>query len=436
MNSKFTEEIRNIKSNRPLISVQDIVNFIEKGERYLRASALTVNEVDEMEFLQGIVLSPDYQRSYRSSSTEESSIIESLLIGIPIPEIFLVITAQNDAQIRHVMDGQHRLNAIYRYVNNKFALKNLEILGDNPLYDNKKFSELEKKDKIKILGSHLSVLEFGSFSDPEIEIELFKRYNRNTKPLETQEIEMATYFSETSKYISKFINVLMTDKSDVEKINIGFDNEQEEKLVKIYNITQARNNKQKNHQEICIIFSVLESGLKENIRDGVTASKRFLEKKSKLYKQNSDENLDLTIRKFKSFNEFLLRIAETIEYPFSTIMIDENKERQNKYLMGVSIVLAAIYYYYEVENESEILVDELKEILKASPMADPEYKASSTNMKNIMKYLFIDNKIQEKEFKSFKLGELRRKEIEEFISSNSKLKEEDISLFEVFEKDL
>ncbi|HGS9539621.1 TPA: DUF262 domain-containing protein, partial [Clostridioides difficile] len=209
MREQFKNSIKNIKSNRPLVSVQDIVNFIDKGEKYLK---LSIDEIDEMEILQGIVMSPDYQRTYKSSNKEESSIIESLLIGIPIPEIFLVKIGVNDMQIRHVMDGQHRLNAIYRYVKNKYPLKNLDILGNDPLYDNKRFSELEKKDKIKILGSHLSILEFDGFDNPEIEIELFKRYNRNTKPLEMQEIEMATYFSETSKYISKFINTLIKDK--------------------------------------------------------------------------------------------------------------------------------------------------------------------------------------------------------------------------------
>lgn len=64
-------------------------------------------------------------------------------------------------------------------------LKDLEIFGNNPAYCNKKISQLDTKDKIKILGNHLSVLEFESFNDPDIEIELFKRYNRNTKPLET-----------------------------------------------------------------------------------------------------------------------------------------------------------------------------------------------------------------------------------------------------------
>ncbi|GAB1306686.1 DUF262 domain-containing protein [Bacillus altitudinis] len=418
ISTKFKESMKNIKSNRPLISIQDIVTFIEKGEKYLKLSVEDMTEEHELEILQGIVLSPDYQRKYRSSIKEESSIIESLLTGIPIPEVFLVVSGRNDAQIRHVMDGHHRLNAIYRYINNKFPLKNLEILGGDPLYENKRFSELEKKDKIKILGSHLSILEFESFEDPEVEIELFKRYNRNTKPLEIQEIEMATYFSETSKYISRFINILIAENEKKEEVGLLMEDTKEAKLYQIYNITKSRNDKQKNHQEICIIFSVIEEGLQENVRDGVTASKRFLEKKSRKYKENKDENLEILKQRFDEFNNVLLKISEQIEYPFSTDMLSTDKQRHSKYLMGVSIVIAAIYYYYEIDIEGANLVEDLKTIISHSPIANIEYKASSTNMKYIMTYLFINNKIQDLPLSSLKIKNEKLDEINEFINNN------------------
>lgn len=400
MREKIKESIMRIKSNRPLISVQDIVKFIDKGEKYLKLNIEDINDETEMEVLQGIVLSPDYQRIYRSSVKEESSIIESLLVGIPIPEIFLVISGKNEMQIRHVMDGQHRLNAIYRYINNKFPLKSLDILGGDANYEGKKFSELDKKDKIKILGSHLSILEFESFEDSDTEIELFKRYNRNTKPLEIQEIEMATYFSETSKYISHFINTLIQrNEEKMEQDNEGEDTV-EDKLFKIYNITKSRNDKQKNHQEICVILSILESGLQENVRDGVTASKRFLERKSKLYKSVGNEELDELKIKFNKFNNLALKISEAIEYPFSTSMINEEKDRQSKFLMGVSIVLATISYYFDYVIENEGLISDIKLILSLSPIADISYKASSTNMKNVINYLFLRHQIHKMQFTS------------------------------------
>lgn len=415
MNIQFKEAMKNINASRPLISVQDIVTFIDKGNKYLKLTLEELTEEKEMEILQGIVLSPDYQRTYRATIKEESSIIESLLINIPIPEIFLVISGKNDAQIRHVMDGQHRLNAIYRYINNKFALKGLEILGNDPAYENKKFSELDKKDKIKILGSHLSVLEFESFADSEIEIELFKRYNRNTKPLEMQEIEMATYFSETSKYLSTFINDLIEVNESENDENIN-----KIKLYKIYNITKSRNDKQKNHQELCVILSILEQGLQENVRDGVTASKRFLQAKSTKYKDNQNENLIELKKEFNEFNELLLKISETVEYPFSTSMVSEEKDRQSKFLMGLSIILASIQYYFEVEIEGTDLLTDIKKIINLSPISDIEYKASSTNMKNMLLYLFEINKIHELNFQNLKFKESRLEEILDFIERNNK----------------
>ena len=102
-----------VEFTRPLISVQDMVNFIDKGEKYLKKSNDELNDDEQFEYLQGIILSPDYQREYRSKAKEESSIIESIIVGIPIPEIFLVRTRGDDIQLRHVMDGQHRLTAIY-----------------------------------------------------------------------------------------------------------------------------------------------------------------------------------------------------------------------------------------------------------------------------------------------------------------------------------
>lgn len=201
-----------VNYSRPLISIQDIVNFIDKGEKYIKSNVDELTDEEQMEVLHGIVLSPDYQRQYRSKPAEEAAIIESIILGIPIPEIFLVRASNRGIQLRHVMDGQHRLTAIYRYVKDKYALKHLEILNGDEDFYNKKFSDLTRENKIKILGSHLSILEFLPFDDDEVEIELFKRYNRNTKPLEAHEISMATYYSKTSQYITNFLNEKMENE--------------------------------------------------------------------------------------------------------------------------------------------------------------------------------------------------------------------------------
>lgn len=227
-----------------------------------------------------------------------------------------------------------------------------------------------------------------------------------------------TYFSETSKYISNFINTLIQRNEDISTQGVRIEETEDDKLFKIYNITKSRNDKQKNHQELCVILSVLEAGLQENVRDGVTASKRFLEQKSKLYKTVGNEELEVLKIKFDKFNKLALKISEQIEYPFSTTMINEDKDRQSKFLMGASIVLAAISYYFEYDLENEVLISEIKTILSLSPIADIQYKASSTNMKNVMNYLFLNHQIHRKQSSSLIFVESKIREVEDFEEKN------------------
>ena len=67
-----------IRSSRPIISVQDIVSFIDKGEQF-KTSLVEVEDNIEYEtltmYLNGIILTPDYQRQYRSTITDRKSVV-------------------------------------------------------------------------------------------------------------------------------------------------------------------------------------------------------------------------------------------------------------------------------------------------------------------------------------------------------------------------
>ncbi|WP_033168631.1 DUF262 domain-containing protein [Clostridium sp. KNHs205] len=381
-----------VEYTRPLISIQDMVNFIDKGERYLKKASEELSEEDQLEFLQGIILSPDYQREYRSKAKEESSIIESIIVGIPIPEIFLVRTGNDGIQLRHVMDGQHRLTAIYRFIKDKFSLTDLELLKDNEKFKNKRFSQLDKEIKFKILGSHLSVLEFESFSSDDMEIELFKRYNRNTKPLERHEMSMATFYSSTSLYITNFLN---HNIENIEKADMSA------QLIKIYNVTSDRKNKQRNHQELCIILSIINNGPNVMYKDGVEIANKYLEERSNAYKTGS-ETLQAIKNEFNKFNFFMLKLAEAVEYPFSIAIFKGEDKRSTKFHTGVSMVLATIFYYFDVDLNHPLLLEDIKTIMENSPLGDDTYNASSTNMRNLMSYLYKKNKVFNRSFNALK----------------------------------
>lgn len=80
---------------------------------------------DLIEARQIINIRPEYQRRLRWTTPQKSKLIESLLLNIPIPSIYLF---ESEAARYEVMDGQQRLNAIKQFLNNEFRLSSLNVL--------------------------------------------------------------------------------------------------------------------------------------------------------------------------------------------------------------------------------------------------------------------------------------------------------------------
>jgi Protein of unknown function DUF262 len=68
---------------------------------------------------------PEYQRRLRWTLTQKSQLIESLLLNIPVPPIFLY---ESTAARYEVMDGQQRLNAVKEFMAGDFTLSGLPVL--------------------------------------------------------------------------------------------------------------------------------------------------------------------------------------------------------------------------------------------------------------------------------------------------------------------
>lgn len=92
---------------------------------YQTASYLLPQIVDLISPNGKITLRPEYQRRIRWNEEKQSALIESMLLNIPIPPIYLY---ENEAARYEVMDGQQRLNAIREFRSGQLKLKNLRIL--------------------------------------------------------------------------------------------------------------------------------------------------------------------------------------------------------------------------------------------------------------------------------------------------------------------
>lgn len=140
-------------------------------------------------------LRPEYQRRLRWSSVQKSKLVESLLLNIPVPPIFLY---ENDAARYEVMDGQQRLNAVREFIAGDFALVGLTVLS--PL-SGLRYSRCPPRIKRALDRASLSAIVLLLESEPkkivgrlsltDIRSFIFDRLNTGGTKLNPQEIRNA-----------------------------------------------------------------------------------------------------------------------------------------------------------------------------------------------------------------------------------------------------
>ncbi|VFN02615.1 MAG: Protein of unknown function DUF262 [Candidatus Kentron sp. G] len=70
-------------------------------------------------------LDPDFQRESVWDSKQKSELIESILMGIPLP---LIYVKEDDEGVYIVVDGRQRLTTLFQFMNHEFPLRNLKVL--------------------------------------------------------------------------------------------------------------------------------------------------------------------------------------------------------------------------------------------------------------------------------------------------------------------
>jgi len=140
-------------------------------------------------------LRPEYQRRLRWGTSQKSKLIESLLLNIPVPPVFLY---ESDAARYEVMDGQQRLNAVKEFLAGDFALTSLSVL--KPL-NGLRYSRCPPRIRRALDRANLSAIVLLLESDSEtahsnltmtdIRMFIFDRLNTGGTKLNPQEIRNA-----------------------------------------------------------------------------------------------------------------------------------------------------------------------------------------------------------------------------------------------------
>lgn len=138
-------------------------------------------------------IQPDFQRQFVWDRTKASRLIESALLDIPLPVIYLSEEPDNR---EYVIDGQQRLTSFFAFIDGKFQdgsefkLTKLKVFEE---LDGKKYVDLADNLKDKILYFKVRTITFLKESEPTIKFEVFERLNSASVSLNDQELRNCIY---------------------------------------------------------------------------------------------------------------------------------------------------------------------------------------------------------------------------------------------------
>ncbi len=169
-------------------------------------------ETLHLRWRRGDIIIPEFQRGFVWKPAQASKLIESFLMGLPVPGIFVFVQGQgrgwqeaNPSQL--VIDGQQRLRSLFGFFENELPPegKPFRLTGVDKHWQNKNFNDLEHWEQRMLLTSVLRVVNIEQRepqNDHSCIYQIFERLNTGGTALTPQEIR-------NSSYHGPFNNMLM-----------------------------------------------------------------------------------------------------------------------------------------------------------------------------------------------------------------------------------
>lgn len=150
----------------------------------------------------GDIIIPFYQRRYVWKIEQASKLVESFLMGLPVPQVFLYVNSEDKLE---VIDGQQRLMSIKYFMEGYFGEEDdkgkrqvfkLKNLSERSEYNGKTFNDLSPQDQRKLRNSTLRAINIKQLrpsSHNDSVFHIFERLNTGGTQLKPQEIRNAVY---------------------------------------------------------------------------------------------------------------------------------------------------------------------------------------------------------------------------------------------------
>lgn len=158
------------------------------GEVRTEALDFSFGEIVNLHSDKELIIQPEYQRLFRWSDEQKSRLIESILLELPIPQIFVI---ERENAVLELIDGLQRVSSVIQFINpsvlefEPLVLQGCDLVED---LNGKKFEDLPFKLRLLIKRSALRVVVIKRQSKFFLRYTMFKRLNTGGVMLDPQEI--------------------------------------------------------------------------------------------------------------------------------------------------------------------------------------------------------------------------------------------------------
>ena len=234
---------------------------------------------------------PDYQREFTWDEQRQSKFIESIVLGLPVPLIFL---AENEKGRLEIVDGSQRIRTLAAFFSDELTLCNLKKLTN---LNGFRFSQLSLGRQRKIKNSALRAIVLRDNTTEEIKNDIFERINRGSDPLYSMEKRKGIFKGPFNDFIYKecAINEVFRRMTPLAPL-VANRQEHEELILRFFALYDAYPN-----------FSFTD-------RMGIAT---YLDTYLQEMNQKAEQNLDLLQIKRNLFNQMITFVSKAFAHGFA-----------------------------------------------------------------------------------------------------------------------
>ena len=163
-----------------------LINELDERSSQIRFEVIdfSAGELIRLHQDKEINIQPAFQRMFRWTQAQQSRLIESMLLGLPIPQIVLF---QREDGVLELIDGLQRVSSIIRFISGKTPIEarddqeaTTELDGCDilPALNGKTFTDFSSVLQLELKRKTLRAIVIRRTNDPNLRYEMFKRLKR------------------------------------------------------------------------------------------------------------------------------------------------------------------------------------------------------------------------------------------------------------------